>query len=915
VDKTLIWAAYAGANLDDNHPNFEARCAATGAAIEEAQRAPGSGPAVADLLLVRASAERHAGHFDAASNHFRQALQHYERLERLEGQALARIGVASIGIIRREYKPLERELAQVRALAERVPVPLVGSLLEYYDGVLHSCTGRHEIAKERLQKAAAILEDGGGSSAENAHRAKIQFNQGMNEFRRGQMDEAQHWFSRAEASARAQEYLLGLGRALRANGMLKTIHEGNAQHAFCFYQEALALFHQIGYPQGILQCLVSLGRVSYESRDFDRAGMHLKAAQALADELRLDTERGEVLSRLGFVRMNLCDFAAAEKCFRQDIEICEQTQDRRAYANALKNLGFLLILTGSLTEAEQRCRHALKLFEEVHDNFNQAMAALHLARALAEMGKFDDAEQQLGAARTTLIAADRKNQLHRVELLAGIVARKRGDPEKAFNCFSSVEEALSHQPPSYQSVVLFTELGLTSMAQQRPPLATRYLRKAIETARFLRISDLERKALDALKEANPKEFNALQVSPFSVYPSPRSQSEVLPVTVLAAEVRWPDEMLQAGRLREIQASLSKFLERAATLAFRHSGQLFRQEGDRILVIFGLPEEKCSPSQAAWEAVLTAHELIQAATVIEQNNEQLSLQVGAGVASDKALCCALEFLERREFAAVGPAVSLARQLRTKAAGGEILASQGTADLLSGHAGLVADAPLKLEGFPDPQNVYRVLPEALFLGSVTGRDSQPAAPAAPLSSTQRVSVPVRADSGRRQASATDTSRMPARQSAEPARQAPPGDSDYDVFISYRRDGGADAARLLRDRLRDKGLRVFLDVDEIRVPEFGELILRVIEKAHYVVVILTPGCLARFDDPEDWMRQEIAHSLRLQKHIVAIFKDGFGFPKGGVGMPADVQALHTRSGITWSHEYFQGAIDKLLEFIRRG
>ena len=26
-------------------------------------------------------------------------------------------------------------------------------------------------------------------------------------------------------------------------------------------------------------------------------------------------------------------------------------------------------------------------------------------------------------------------------------------------------------------------------------------------------------------------------------------------------------------------------------------------------------------------------------------------------------------------------------------------------------------------------------------------------------------------------------------------------------------------------------------------------------------------------------------------------------------------SESGITWSHEYFQGAIDKLLEFIRRG
>jgi hypothetical protein len=37
-------------------------------------------------------------------------------------------------------------------------------------------------------------------------------------------------------------------------------------------------------------------------------------------------------------------------------------------------------------------------------------------------------------------------------------------------------------------------------------------------------------------------------------------------------------------------------------------------------------------------------------------------------------------------------------------------------------------------------------------------------------------------------------------------------YDIFISYRRDGGESMAILLHDRLTQKGYRVFLDIDII-------------------------------------------------------------------------------------------------------
>jgi TIR domain-containing protein len=44
-----------------------------------------------------------------------------------------------------------------------------------------------------------------------------------------------------------------------------------------------------------------------------------------------------------------------------------------------------------------------------------------------------------------------------------------------------------------------------------------------------------------------------------------------------------------------------------------------------------------------------------------------------------------------------------------------------------------------------------------------------------------------------------------------------NQYDVFISYRRENGAAEARLIRAVLREKNVRVFLDVDDLKSGAF--------------------------------------------------------------------------------------------------
>ena len=53
-------------------------------------------------------------------------------------------------------------------------------------------------------------------------------------------------------------------------------------------------------------------------------------------------------------------------------------------------------------------------------------------------------------------------------------------------------------------------------------------------------------------------------------------------------------------------------------------------------------------------------------------------------------------------------------------------------------------------------------------------------------------------------------------------------YDIFISYRRVGGAQYARILQLMLSQRGYRVFLDYDELRDGVFGKKIKAAIQEA---------------------------------------------------------------------------------------
>lgn len=95
-------------------------------------------------------------------------------------------------------------------------------------------------------------------------------------------------------------------------------------------------------------------------------------------------------------------------------------------------------------------------------------------------------------------------------------------------------------------------------------------------------------------------------------------------------------------------------------------------------------------------------------------------------------------------------------------------------------------------------------------------------------------------------------------------------YDIFISYRRLGGAQYARIIQLMLSQRGYKVFLDYDELTDGKFGEHIQDAIKDAPIFMLVLSKEALVRCKNEGDWVRREIQLAISEGKHIIPVNPD---------------------------------------------
>ena len=141
------------------------------------------------------------------------------------------------------------------------------------------------------------------------------------------------------------------------------------------------------------------------------------------------------------------------------------------------------------------------------------------------------------------------------------------------------------------------------------------------------------------------------------------------------------------------------------------------------------------------------------------------------------------------------------------------------------------------------------------------------------------------------------------------------DYQGFISYRRDGGSHTARVIKvmvEKFSDR--KLYLDVDALGTGRFDDGLLRVVESVPSFILVLSPGCLDRCRNEDDWLKREILHAFASNRNIVPVFVDGFAFPNQEflMGLPPPIRALPNYQAVEYRHEYAESAARKILRYM---
>jgi NB-ARC domain/TIR domain/Sel1 repeat/CobQ/CobB/MinD/ParA nucleotide binding domain len=161
------------------------------------------------------------------------------------------------------------------------------------------------------------------------------------------------------------------------------------------------------------------------------------------------------------------------------------------------------------------------------------------------------------------------------------------------------------------------------------------------------------------------------------------------------------------------------------------------------------------------------------------------------------------------------------------------------------------------------------------------------------------------------------------AEAIRRSRPETGEGIIGISYRRDDAAYYASRLYDRLSERfGFdRVFME-DAIRPGEdFVRAIERRMDKAAAWLVVIGPNWTEsansrgerRLDDPEDFVRIEIAAALERGIRVIPVLVAGAVMPRSEE-LPGELRGLARRNAIRLDERGFEQGVDGLISALDR-
>ena len=147
---------------------------------------------------------------------------------------------------------------------------------------------------------------------------------------------------------------------------------------------------------------------------------------------------------------------------------------------------------------------------------------------------------------------------------------------------------------------------------------------------------------------------------------------------------------------------------------------------------------------------------------------------------------------------------------------------------------------------------------------------------------------------------------------------------IFVSYRRTDAPGHAWRLYDRLVDRfgEASVFKDLDSMKPGEdFVVVIQETVARCDALLAVIGRYWLAaelagrrRLDDPDDWVRLEIANALKQSIPVIPVLVDGASLPSA-TDLPQELRALTRRHASELHEKVWRASVDQLIDGLEQG
>src|ERR1700676_5260121 len=147
---------------------------------------------------------------------------------------------------------------------------------------------------------------------------------------------------------------------------------------------------------------------------------------------------------------------------------------------------------------------------------------------------------------------------------------------------------------------------------------------------------------------------------------------------------------------------------------------------------------------------------------------------------------------------------------------------------------------------------------------------------------------------------------------------------IFISYRREDASYPAGRLYDNLhiRFPQNEIFMDVDSLKPGiDFVKTIEERVGACDVLVAVIGKRWLSsadeegrrRLDNPEDFVRLEVATALKRGVRVIPVLVEGALMPRSSE-LPDDLKPLARRNALNVSHERFRADSKRLIDEIEQ-